>query len=257
MQAVAFEVEQVVGDLDRRGAQTERGKSQQQRQPGRTVAELVRGQGGHEEQQVFEPLMHAQHAPQGTYACGLRREGVLYLCDALRFLHECRVAVDHDGFARLGPQGQVGRGVACVVEAPLAETFAQGLRFVCAGDVGAAVAGDDFIEQAQMVGNGLRDGGVCGSAQHEFAACGALALQPFEQRLVVGQCGGVEAAALRHVALEHGFAPCQQERQPQQLQLRVAHQAQRAFVQHVSVDQRAVEVDDERRRHVILLFHGS
>ncbi len=74
-----------------------------------------------------------------------------------------------------------------------------------------------------------------------------LGAYPIQQLGVVRQRGDVKFDAIRDPALQLRLAFEQPERQPPRQPRLVADQAQRGFMQEVGAQERAVEVDHERR----------
>ena len=84
--------------------------------------------------------------------------------------------------------------------------------------------------------------------KEERAAGRAFFLEPGPPRFVIWQQRRVETDAAGQLALEDGLALQEPQRDAQHVQRTVARYPQRGFVQHVGMDQRTVQVDDERCR---------
>ena len=93
--------------------------------------------------------------------------------------------------------------------------------------VGDAVAGDDFVEQAEVIGDLLRKLGIRCRAQHDASAARVLGAYPFQQFGTVWQRGDVELNAIRDLALQLRLAFEQPEWQPPCQPRFVSEQAQR------------------------------
>ena len=153
----------------------------------------------------------------------------------------------HHRTPRRGPHRQVVARVAGVVEAARAVALHQPIRLALRRDVGVSVAGNDLVETTQVQGHRLGVAGVGGGAQHHAPAAGALVADPGQHAFVVGQRADVDAHPLGDAALEHGLARQQPDRHAQGLQWRHVQQAQRRLLQQVAAQERAVEVDHQRR----------
>ena len=76
-----------------------------------------------------------------------------------------------------------------------------------------AVAGDHFVEQAQVVGHLLRIRRVRRRAQHDAPASAALGANPLDQFRVIRQRLDVERHAIGDTALQPRLATRQPQRQ--------------------------------------------
>ena len=155
-----------------------------------------------------------------------------------------RAACSVAGLA-LAPDGEIDRCIASVVEAVFAEARRQRIGLGGAGYVLPAIAGDHLVEQAHMTRHRFGDSGIGGAAQHDRPAA-VLFTQPAEQRLVVGQVGGVRNGAACDLALETGLASEEPEWQHEQVQRIAPQQHRQRFVQGVTEDQRPVQIDSQR-----------
>ena len=85
-------------------------------------------------------------------------------------IHECRAKlralsglrqnglarIDHDGFTRAAPYGEVGGGISRIIKTAHAKFFRERLEFVIAAQVYFAVAAENFVEQPDVIGDGQR-----------------------------------------------------------------------------------------------------
>jgi hypothetical protein len=83
-------------------------------------------------------------------------------------------------------QGEVGGGVADIAEV-FAELLAEGGQLVVSSEVKDAVGGEDAGEEAEVVGDALGGGGVCGGGEVDGAAGGVLLLQILQKFAVIRQ----------------------------------------------------------------------
>lgn len=243
MHAVRGQVQQIVEQVHAGRAQAEGQESHAGVDDRGRVEEAVRGQQRYQHQQVLQPLVDAQRLDPGQQATVLRRQVGQHLGLPGRRADEPRTVVDHDRTTGMRPHLQVDLAVAHVVEAALTEAFGQRMALVATGQVGVAIAGHDFLEQAQVVGDGLHQQAVRGGAQHARPLRGGA--QDLQHTLVVGQGLCRELYARGQLALHVGLATQQPERNQEQVERVVGKQRQQRFVQDVRAKQGAVEVDAE------------
>ena len=105
--------------------------------------------------------------------------------------NERRRSVDDDGFARAAPDGEVGGRIAGVIKAAFAEFGREGLELVFAAQIAPAVAAEDFIKEAGVIGNWFRHLQIGSGGENDFFSGGFLFTEKFQKRLMVGQGGRV------------------------------------------------------------------
>src|ERR1700756_3297649 len=81
------------------------------------------------------------------------------------------------GFAGIAPPARPGAGdirgcVPDVVESFVGKAAAQAVELVVSCEIGGAVAGEDSLEDAEVFGDAVRQGGVCSGGEVELAAFG-------------------------------------------------------------------------------------
>ena len=239
MAAICIKVEQVVEYIDAGGAQAEGRKGQQRIGHCRCFQEAVGGQQRNEHQQVLQPLVRTQ-CLQPRLRPGRCRPVPQYLRALRCGARQCAAVVDHPGACGAGPDRQVDRAIAGVVETALAKRIYQGLRLVRAGQVALAVAGNDLFKQAQMCGDRRNQQLVRGGAQHPRAL--RRVAQQLQYLWVVRQVAWIDGGACSDLPLQCGLALQQPERQQEQVQRIPRQQHQQRFIQKVRVQQRAIQV---------------
>jgi hypothetical protein len=251
--AVGFQVQHVVEQVDRRSAQAEGHEGQQGLAERGHIGHAVRRQQGHHDQAVLGPLVHAQGLGHHLDAAGQGLHHVFHRGHFGRSRLQAGTGVDHDGAARVRPHTQVHRVVAHVIEALLTEALDQFCGLVAARQVGLAIAGQHAVEEAHMVGHGLRQAVIRGRAEPELAACGLLRFQPGQQGLGVRQGRAIELHTAGDLGLQLRLATQQPQRQQEEVERVGFDQQEEGFQQQVAVDQRAVEVDAQGG----LVSHGQ
>ncbi len=113
------------------------------------------------------------------------------------------------------------------------------------GQIGSSIGGKDAREDAEMLGDPVRQGGVGCGGEVERAAFGLLLLQILEQFAVVGQMGGVQLHCSGDVALQRGFALGEPAGKPQQFGGVVPGERQGGIDQRVGLYEGAIEIDAE------------
>ena len=246
MLAVAFQVPQVVHHI---GARRHQRKSHEGQQRGQQLVALREREGGehrHEQQQVLDPLVHAQRLdPDACALAGVRERGLDAQCAEL-CTHAGTGACGHSGGAGV-PDRQVGTAVAGVDEVR-ADRRADRLQLAAAFQVQLHAAGQHGVEQTQVQSRGLGNAAVGGRGQHDASAAQALLADPCQQVGAPGQHGDVQHHAPRDLALQHQRPAQRPPQHAQQLQRVALQQHQHRFEQRVGVGQRAVQIDHQRRQ---------
>ena len=269
MTAIGFNVEQIVGDVGGRGAETKTDKGD-----GRIAehagAENVREQHGQKDQHILRPLMQPNRFQRSL--CG--RDAIPeFPADGhaarAQTSAQRRGRISDHRCSRMLQQGKVGPGVADVVVARIAESFAEAVELVAGGQIRFSVAGEHAVEQAQVVGNAGSQLLIRAGRQIQLATLPTLDFEVFDDGAVVRQMAYVEGDASADFGFEGGFAAEDPERKLQRRQGAAAHQKQQRVHQGVTFDQGAIQIDAERpprdfRRHLLQgclgqrnLSHGS
>ncbi len=243
--AVRLDVEEVVDDVGRRGAQAE-ADERDQRGGERGHAPGVCEQHRDEDQGVFGPLVQAngfEPTPQRGRAVVEGAGGG----DAAagQPVRERAVRVGDHGRLASGEDFDVGFGVADVAEA-VAEVGAKGDELVVSGEIGGTVGGKDAGKQAEKGGNAVGQGAIRGSGKVDGAALLVRRAKPIEQGLVVGQMFDIEGDGLGDVALEGGLAFADPARDLEQACGVLTGKGEDRIDEGVGLDEGAVEVDAQR-----------
>ena len=106
---------------------------------------------------------------------------------AVSALADLAAGVHHIGAAGSLPDGQVITGVAGVIKALHAEFGDQSVTFAVGREVDVLVGRQDLVEQAEVFGDLLGIATMAGRCQDDAMAFFLLALDQFDDRLVVRQ----------------------------------------------------------------------
>ena len=109
---------------------------------------------------------------------------------------------DHVCRAGAAPNFHIGGRVSYVVEAGLREMLCQKRSFVRSLEIEFAVAGVDFVKEAEIAGNRFGKRAVGGSYKRDVAAGGFFLLDKIKNLLPIGQTSGVEMGPGGEMALE-------------------------------------------------------
>ena len=90
---------------------------------------------------------------------------------------ERKAGIGHHGLAGIFEQRDIGRRIADVVESFLGEALFEAIEFVVSGQICSSVAGQDFLEDAEMFRDVLGKNGVGAGGEIQFAAFGVLFFQ--------------------------------------------------------------------------------
>ena len=154
--------------------------------------------------------------------------------------------VDHDRFARAAPDGEVGGRIAGVIEAAFAEFFHERLELVPAAQIGFAVAAENFIEEAGMVGNGFCHLQIGRGGENDFSPGGILFSEKFQEQFVVRQGGRINFDSRGEFMFQQRSSarpPEQNRKKPERIS---PQQPRERFPEQVGLDERAVQIHDER-----------
>ena len=111
-----------------------------------------------------------------------------------------------------------------------------------------AVAGVDFVEEAEIVRNRFGKPAVGGGYERDAAAGGFFLLEKIENLLPVGKTNGVEVDLGGELAFEGDSSRQQPEREQQQRDGAGFEEDEDALPKDVAPDQSAVEIDTQNRR---------
>ena len=166
--------------------------------------------------------------------------------DFSRFVQHRLRGVDDNGRARAAPDGEVVRGIAGIVKAAFAELVDQREAFVFPAQIGFAIAGEHFIEEAEMVHNRLRHAAVGSSGQDNFSAGIFFFPQPIQKSILIGQGLGIHLHARGQFLLEQGASARPPEQNLEKGQRIPPQQQRERFPHQVGADDGAIEVNDQR-----------
>jgi hypothetical protein len=171
---------------------------------------------GQEEQKILCPVVAAQGVDprakrraerwarfedrsfERSYGCGLLGTGL---------------GADHVSCPGVAPNLYVGGGVAHILEASFGEMLRQKRSFVCSLEIQLAVAGVDFVEEAEIAGNGFGKLAVGGRCERNAAAAGSFLLEKIKDLLPIVKTSGVESDPRSKLAFEGGSSRKQPERE--------------------------------------------
>ena len=117
------------------------------------------------------------------------------LCAIGGLVHHYAAGVDDNSFTRAAPNGEVGGGIAGIIKTAFAEFCDQRLKFVPAAEIGFAIAAQNFVEKADVIGNRFRHLQIGRRGENDFSPGGFLFTEKFQERFVVGQGGRVNRDA--------------------------------------------------------------
>ncbi len=161
-------------------------------------------------------------------------------------VHQRAAGIDDDGFARAAPDGKVGGRIAGVIEAAFTEYFHERLEFVPAAQVGFAVAAKNFIEEAGVIGNRFGHLQIGRGGENDFSPAIFLFAEKFQERFVEGQGGGINRDAPRELLLQERTPARPPEQNLKKAERILSEQPRERFPEQVSLDERAVQIHDER-----------
>jgi len=110
------------------------------------------------------------------------------------------------GFSGARHQGKIRRVVSDVGEVNSAEALAEAVEFSASGQVVNAVAGKNFMEESEMIGNASRELGVGAGGEIDLASPRIFLVKKLKQLSVVGEMRHVESDILSNKCLEGCFA---------------------------------------------------
>ncbi len=82
----------------------------------------------------------------------------------------------------------------------------QKCAFGCSLQIAQAIAGMDFVEEAEMIGEGLRQSRVSCGDKGNSASLESLLLEKIEDLFPIGQARGIELNAASKFALGEGLS---------------------------------------------------
>ncbi len=109
---------------------------------------------------------------------------------------------DHVCGASVAPNFHIGGRVAHIVETGLDKVLRQKRSFVRSLEIEFAVAGVDFVKEAEIAGNRFGKGAVGGCYKCDAAAGGFFLLDKIKNLLPIGETSGVEMGPGGEMALE-------------------------------------------------------
>ena len=201
-----------------------------------------------QDKEILGPLMRAKCFDErfqgpGAFLKGARGDDAL--CTQFHAQSSTRIR-DH-GFSGACHHGKIWRVVPDVGEVDSAEELAEAVEFPAAGHVLSAIAGKDFIEESEMIGNAARELGVGAGGEIDFAAPRILLLKILKKFSVIGEMRHVKDDVFGNKCLEGRFAVKDHAGQAQQEQGMSSRQHEKRVDQSVRFDQSSIQVDAEGR----------
>lgn len=144
------------------------------------------------------------------------------------------------------PAGEIGRGVADVIEIILAQASAQAVELSVSGEIGRAVGAEYIAKDAEVGGNAAGKHEVGARGQVDSAAKRVLLAEELEKLQVVGEMRHVERDGLRDELFEGGLAADQMNGQLEGCGRMSSEQDQQGVNKRIRFDQRAIEIDAKR-----------
>jgi len=207
--------------------------------------------------------MRAESLDQGAEVGSGRRENVANRGTLTSARLKLRSAIDNNGLTGLLPNGEVDGGIAGVIEGALSKAFGETSAFVLTSKVSLAVAGENFMEQAQVISDTPGKAGIRGSREDKLATHATLSLEIFQERLIVREGRGVNVDTSCDLVLQAGATGEQPDRNEECIKRIMPEQPNQRFPDHICINEGAIKVDTKRhgwvfngnrRRHVQISF---
>jgi hypothetical protein len=248
--AIVLQVDEVVDDVDARGAKRE-GDQRHERLRDRLDGEEMRREEGDQNQGILGVLMHAQELgpgfPGGTLAREVINVGRVFRETAP---HPTRRS-NRDSPRGLLPDGQIGRIVADIIEAALAERVHELPGFDGSGQVRRLVGCEPAVEKADVVGHFLDEPAIAGRCQINGATVASGLLDQGKHFPIVGQGARIEVGRGREAVFQGGL-PARESGHHLEERLRPPPEfGEGGLDQEIGGDERAVEIHHERSRIVV------
>lgn len=149
------DVQQIVQQVDTRCTEAKGDKGDQCVDHHRKLADEMRHDQRHKNQQVLQPLGEANSTDVVLEASTWRIENAFHFRDLSQVFNESRRDVHRDALGSLAPDRQIRSGVAGVVEALFPIGADQGGSLPVPLEIDLAVAREDIVEQAKVPGHRL------------------------------------------------------------------------------------------------------
>ncbi len=202
---------------------------------------------GHKDEDVFRPLVKADGLKEDferfTPIVELTGDGNLPRFE-LRLKREA--GVGEHRLSGMLEERYVRGSIADVVKPHFGEAAAEAFEFIVSGKVGRSVTGQDFLEDAQVLGDAVGESRVGTSGEVQLAAIGVLFAEVIEQRPVVGQVGRIELDLRADLGFQRGLSSAQPEGRTQGTERIRANQQEERIDQGIALDECAVKIDTER-----------
>src|ERR1700748_3865116 len=150
--------------------------------------------------------------------------------------------IDQKGRAGCFPDRKIAFVVSGISKATPAKACAQRGSLGAAFEILGLIRCDNFVKQADMIGNGICDGVVGCGGQYQMTAVTLFLCQIVQQRLVVGQQSRIERCIGGDAVFE-SRAPTQEQCRDGVEQTSVAWVGSYAFQQGVGIGQRSIEIN--------------
>lgn len=237
-----LQVQQVVEQVNTRCAQTKRHNAQQCHAGQLGVENLMRRHQGHEQKQVFQPLVNAHGFQQGRQMARTVLEDPDMIGQAAHLLGQPHRGIDHQRSAGVGPDTEIVPVIAGIVKTAASVTLFQRRELGASAQVAAVAAGKHFVKQPR-VRNLTGDFGIGGCGQHQITARFSLAAQISRKVLVIGQLARIEFDSVGNLLLEEAPALPDPQRAAQRIPGPGFDQQQQRLQQGVGLAKRSIQVD--------------
>ena len=209
------------------------------------IQQLMREEERRENQDVLGPLIDPQRPHERANAAAARSELDGYRhARAAEQPSQARGRAGDQRTGRTLPNGKVRGGIAQVVEARVAQILPNARDFRHAFDVCGAVGGQDRLEKAEPLRNGVGDRSVGGGSQQNAPSPRRLLLQAPDNLFVVGEQIRPERHARADRLFESSDSGPQQHRHTSGKRSRALfEEPEHAFMESVRPNDRAVQVD--------------
>lgn len=203
-------------------------------------------EGREQDEKILGPLMWSKcfdERIQGPAAFFKGARGDDALCAQTHAQSSTRIC-DH-GFRGARHHRKIRRVVPDVGKIDSAQAPAEAVEFPATGQVVSAVAGKDFMEESEMIGNAAREWSVGAGSEIDFAAPGLFLLKEMKQFSVVREMRHVESDVFGNKGFEGGLSAKERAGQARKEEGMSSGQDEQRVDQSVGFDQSPIQVDAE------------
>ena len=240
--AIGSQIQQVIRNIGAGCAEAERDKRQQRDRKELDVGDSMRGDQWHEQQQVLEPLVRTHRAEPRRAAAATGRKYPGYARAPGGPGLDSALGPDQQRAPRFGPDPQVGMRISRVIELPAPESTPQSVEFPLRGQIRLRIAGQDFVEQPDVLGYLARILLVGGGRQDDVPTASTLLAQVRDDLFVIWQDRSIQIDLIRDVLLELSAAAAQSVQGANRTKRAGLDQPEEGFQQDVGPDQGSIEV---------------